>query len=119
MEHMPSLKQALLHWELGRLPFNLILFVFGLMWSWPLRQTMIDEALLGYWGSVAAFGFTANVFYTLGPAAEAYAFSFRGHGFGGWRRPLFVIGLLVSLFMTYAFVWTMEILYIVLYPSRF
>ncbi|MDZ4288722.1 MAG: hypothetical protein U0984_12225 [Prosthecobacter sp.] len=112
------MKQALLRWELWRVPFNLVLLGFGLLWSWPLRETMIDEALLGYLGSVAAFGFTANVFYTLGPAAEAYAFAFRGRGFGAWRWALFGLGLLISLGLTYAFVWTMEILYIALYPSR-
>jgi hypothetical protein len=115
---MPPLKTALLRWEIARLPFNIVLFIFGLIWSWPLRDTMADEALLGYWGSVAAFGFTANVFYTLGPAAEAYFLTFRGRGFGIWRWPLFGIGLLTSLGLTYTFVWTMEILYIVLFPSR-
>ena len=80
---------------------------------------MMAEALLGYWGSVLAFGFTANVFFTLGPATEAYLFSFRGHGFGSWRWVVFGLGLLMSFAMTWAFVWSMEILYVILYrPHR-
>lgn len=116
---MPPLKQALLCWERYRLLFNLVVLGFGLFWSWPLRDKMMDEALLGYWGSVLAYGFTANVFFTLGPAAEAYVFSFRGHGFGVWRRAVFGMGLLVSVLMTWTFVWSMEILYVILYrPHR-
>lgn len=79
---------------------------------------MKDEAWFGYWGSVLAFGFTANVFYTLGPAAEAYFHAFRQRTFGAWRWLLVLLGLLISIALTYTFVWTMEILYIVLYPSR-
>ena len=117
-DEMNPLKEAIRSWELYRLPFNLVLFVLGLMWSWPLRATMKEEAFFGYWGSVLAFGVTANVFYTLGPALEAYWLAFRGCGFGQWRRGFWAGGLAVSLFMTWGFVWSMEILYIVLYPSR-
>ena len=116
---MSLLKKALICWELYRVPFNLVLLGFGLVWSWPLREKMVAEALLGYWGSILAFGFTANVFFTLGPASEAYAFAFRGHGFGSWRQALFGLGLVTSLAMTWAFVWSMEILYVVLYHPRF
>ncbi|MEN3941899.1 hypothetical protein WJU23_11440 [Prosthecobacter sp. SYSU 5D2] len=115
---MIPLKQALRSWELYRLPFNLVLFVFGLYWSWPLRETMKEEAWFGYWGSVLAFGATANVFYTLGPALEAYWLAFRGRGFGRWRLGFWVGGLALSILMTWVFVWSVEILYVVLFPSR-
>jgi hypothetical protein len=115
---MPALKSALVHWEILRIPFNIILFALGVVWSWPLKATMTDEALFGYWGSVAAYGFTANVFFTLGPASEAYWFAFRGLTFGRWRWGAFALGLVVSVLMTAAFVWAMEIMYIMLFPSR-
>ncbi len=115
---MLSLNKALRCWELYRIPFNLVLLAFGLWWSWPLKEKMVNEALLGYWGSVLAFGFTANVFYMLGPASEAYLYAFRNHGFGRWRRAVFVAGLTISVLMTWVFVWSMEILYVVLYHGH-
>jgi hypothetical protein len=115
---MIQLKEALRSWELCRLPFNLVLFAFGLYWSWPLRETMKEEAWFGYWGSVFAFGMTANIFYTLGPAVEAYLLAFRGPGFGKWRLGLMGAGMALSVLMTWVFVWSVEILYVVLYPSR-
>lgn len=59
----------------------------------------------------------ANVFFTLGPVSEAYLLAFRGAGLGRWRLVGFVAGLLISLFMTWSFVWSMEILYTILYPN--
>jgi hypothetical protein len=115
---MTALKPALVQWEILRIPFNVILFTLGLMWSWPLKDTMTDEALFGYWGSVAAYGFTANVFFTLGPASEAYWLAFRGRTFGPWRWAVYGVGVVVSVLMTSAFVWAMEIMYIMLFPSR-
>lgn len=115
---MPSLKTALIHWEILRIPYNLVLLALGLVWSWPLRETMKEEAWFGYWGSVFAYGLTANVFYTLGPAMEIYLQVFRGITLGKGRWGVFLLGLLVSAGMTWTFVWSMEILYIVLYPSR-
>lgn len=115
---MTPLRNALVGWEIYRLPFNVMLFGFGLMWSWPLRTTMVEQAFLGYWGSVLAYGVTANVFFTLGPAFEAYLLAFRGRGLGRWRLGWFAAGLLISLFMTWSFVWSMEILYTILYPYR-
>lgn len=90
----------------------------GLMWTWSLRALMADEALLGYWGSVAAFGVTANVFFTLGPAWEAYLLAFRNRSLGFWRWPVFVSGTLVAIALTWTFVWSMEILYTILYPNH-
>lgn len=113
-----SLRSALKRWELLRLPYNLVIFGLTLFWSWPLRETMKEEALLGYWGSVAAYLVTANVFYTLGPALESYWQAFRGKPLGKARLPLFLIGGLASTGMTWTYVWSMEILYLVLYPSR-
>jgi len=115
---MLPLKQALLCWERYRLLFNLVVLGFGLFWSWPLREKMMDEALLGYWGSVLAYGFTANVFFTLGPAAEAYLAAFRDRGLGASRRVVFGFGLVASVAMTWVFVWSMKILYVVLYHPR-
>ncbi len=115
---MAPLKRALIGWELARVPFNLVLLAFGLWWSAPLKQKMIDDALLGYWGSVLAFGFTANVFYTLGPAAEAYLFAFCNRGFDRWRWLVFSLELVLSVSVTWAFVWSMKILYVVLYHGR-
>ena len=114
----PSLKFALFRWEQGRILYNIVLLGFGLFWSWPLREKMVDEALLGYWGSVLGYGLTANVFYTLGPAAEAYCHAWRNHGFGKWRAPLFALGLAASIGMTWTFVWTVKILYVVLYHGH-
>lgn len=113
-----ALRAALLAWEKGRLPFNLVLLGFGLAWSWPLQATMKEEAWFGYWGSVFAYGLTANVFYTLGPAAEAYVLAFSGRNLGPWRWLAYAVGLLMSLGMTRVFVWSVDILYIVLYPTR-
>lgn len=115
---MLALKKALLHWELYRVAYNLVLLACGLSWSWPLRAKMVDEALLGYWGSVAAYGLTANVFFTLGPAAEAYLHAFRARDLGRWRTTVFGVGLVVSVLMTWTFVWSMKILYVILYPPH-
>ncbi len=114
---LPRLRGALLFWEGGRLVHNAVLLVLGLGWSWSLRTTMTEQALLGYWGSVAAFGLTANVFYTLGPAAEAYLCVFAGKTWGAPVRVLlWLMGTAVAVFLTWSFVWSMEILYLVLYP---
>lgn len=116
-QEISDLRQALAWWEWGRLVHNVVLLVLGLMWSWDLRETMIDQALLGYWGSVAAFGVTANVFYTLGPAAESYARAFLGKAWGSLGRCLlWLAGTFVAAALTWAFVWSMDILYLVLYP---
>ncbi len=116
-EGIRDLHQALVWWEWGRLVHNALLLVLGLIWSWDLRETMIDQALLGYWGSVAAFGVTANVFYTLGPAAESYVRAFWGKAWGSpGRCLLWLAGTLVAVALTWAFVWSMEILYLILYP---
>lgn len=113
-----SLKTVFLVWEKGRLPFNLVLLALGLAWSWPLQATMKEEAWFGYWGSVFAYGLTANVFYTLGPAFEAYLLAFAGRSLGRWRWLVYGLGLLMSIGMTRVFVWSVDILYIVLYPTR-
>ena len=114
----PSLKAALLRWERGRILFNLVLLGLGIGWSWSLRGKMMDEAFFGYWGSVFGYGLIANAFYTLGPAMEAYLFAWRGHGLGRWRDGLFALGLAVSVGMTYTFVWSVKILYVVLYKGH-
>ncbi len=114
---MTDLRGTLRFWERGRWLYNALLFILGLMWSWDLRTTMAEQALLGYWGSVAAFGLTANVFYTLGPAAEVYTRVWAGKA---WGRPgrllLWLAGTLMATSLTWTFVWSMEILYLVLYP---
>jgi hypothetical protein len=117
VETLSDLRLALRFWELGRWVYNSILLALGLLWSWNLRKTMIDQALLGYWGSVAAFGATANVFYTLGPAAESYVRVFFGKSWGATVRwGLWLAGTATAAALTWSFVWSMEILYIVLYP---
>lgn len=114
---LADLRHALVFWERGRWLYNALLLALGLLWSWNLRETMIDQALLGYWGSIAAFGVTVNVFYTLGPAAESYARVFLGKAWGSpGRCLLWLIGTTTAIALTWAFVWSMEILYIVLYP---
>lgn len=116
-ESLCDLRRALQFWEVGRWVYNVILLGLGLLWSWNLRKTMIDQALLGYWGSVAAFGVTANVFYTLGPAAESYVRVFIGTAWGRTGRCLlWLAGTATAAALTWTFVWSMEILYVVLYP---
>lgn len=116
-ETMIDLRGALLFWEWARWVYNSVLFALGLWWSLNLRETMIDQALLGYWGSVAAFGVTANVFYTLGPAAESYVRAFSGKAWGRLGRwLLWLTGTLVAAALTWTFVWSMEVLYLILYP---
>jgi hypothetical protein len=114
---LTDLRHALQFWERGRWLYNALLLALGLLWSWSLRETMIDQALLGYWGSVAAFGVTANVFYTLGPAVESYTQVFLGKTWGRTGRCLlWLIGTATAIALTWTFVWSMEILYVVLYP---
>ena len=116
-ETMTDLRDALLFWEWGRWVYTAVLLALGLVCSWNLRETMIDQALLGYWGSVAAFGVTANVFYTLGPAAESYVRAFTGRAWSSLGRwLLWLAGTLVAAALTWTFVWSMEILYLILYP---
>lgn len=93
---MIPLKEAIRSWELYRLPFNLVLFVFGLNWSWSLRETMKEEAWFGYWGSVLAFGgrrmcfirwvrpwrLIGWLFVGVGLASGGWAF-----GWAGWQFP--------------------------------
>ncbi|MCB1226992.1 MAG: hypothetical protein KDK99_14340 [Verrucomicrobiales bacterium] len=105
-------------WERMRLPYNAILLALGLTWTWGLRATMSEQALFGYWGSVAAFGLVANVFYSLGPLLEGYSRVFFQRAWGsGIRWLLWTLGAATAVFLTAAFVWSMEILYSILYPS--
>jgi len=116
-ETLTDLRRALQFWEWGRWVYNALLLALGLLWSWSLRDTMMDQALLGYWGSVAAFGVSANVFYTLGPAAESYARAFVGKAWGRTGRCLlWLAGTAIAAALTWTFVWSMEILYHALYP---
>ena len=91
------LKEAVIHWEIGRVIYNLILLIIGLTFSY----NQIDK--LGtsiYITEVLFFAIPANLLYSLGPLFESYLFAF-GFKLGKYRNLLFTVGLLFAAFVTF------------------
>jgi hypothetical protein len=107
----PTLRETLIKWEKLRLWYNVVMVTFGWWYSHDLKQHMDQHALMGYWANAVLFGVTANVFFTLGPAAECYWLGFRKKGFGRGRIVLFVLGLGVSLISVVGFSMYLTLVY--------
>ena len=91
------LKQAIIHWEIGRIIYNLILLPIGLSFSY----NQINELGISiYMTEVLFYGIAANLFYSLGPLSDSYLFSF-GIQLGKYRNILFTLGLLFGSFVTF------------------
>ncbi len=73
------MKRALIQWEILRLPFNLILLTLGLLWSWPLRQTMVEEAFFWLLGQRRRLRLRGQFFLHPRPRARGVFTHFEKH----------------------------------------
>ena len=95
-------KQAWLAWERVRIVYNAVLFVQGLTsvyFLWQLDKIADYHYRFGssWVGFAILFGVVANVFYCLGPLAEACVHRLIGRGMVRARYFLFAVGLLLSM----------------------
>lgn len=95
------LERAWLAWEKLRIVYNTVLLVEGLTsvyFLWQLDKIADYHYRFGssWLGFAILFGVVANVFYCLGPLAEACVHRLLGRGMGRARYSLFAAGLLLS-----------------------
>lgn len=90
------LRKTIIHWEVGRIIFNLILLAIGLTLSYPLIS---EWGIKMYLIEVVLYALAANLCFCIGPLVEIYLFAF-AFKLGKWRYLLLVLGLLFSMFVT-------------------
>lgn len=61
-------KSILKHWEILRIPYNLLVGLAGLFVLTTVPSSLLPEAVL----EAVVYGLAANVLYLLGPAVELY-----------------------------------------------